>query len=138
MDARVWTVERCNARELTPASFAAAMSEQKRAFDLTLLGRVAGAVMDLSFISVLKVLPAIQPLLAPGAWMVVLIKPQFEAGRSAVQSGGLVTEPGVLEPLLLGLWGQIELQGLRVRAMCKASIKGSDGNQEFLFWLECP
>ena len=51
--------------------------------------------LDLSFISVLKVMPAVAGVMAPGAQMVVLIKPQFEAGRSQVSSGGVVRDPQV-------------------------------------------
>lgn len=49
--------------------------------------------LDLSFISVLKVMPAVAAVMAPGARMVVLIKPQFEAGRAQVGAGGLVKDP---------------------------------------------
>lgn len=52
--------------------------------------------LDLSFISVLKVMPALAAVMAPGAQMVVLIKPQFEAGRAQVGSGGLVKDPQVI------------------------------------------
>jgi 23S rRNA (cytidine1920-2'-O)/16S rRNA (cytidine1409-2'-O)-methyltransferase len=51
--------------------------------------------LDLSFISVLKVMPALAAVMAPGAQMVVLIKPQFEAGRAQVGTGGLVKDPQV-------------------------------------------
>lgn len=51
--------------------------------------------LDLSFISVLKVMPALAGVMAPGAQMVVLIKPQFEAGRAQVGAGGLVKDPQV-------------------------------------------
>lgn len=51
--------------------------------------------LDLSFISVLKVMPALVGVMAPGAQMLVLIKPQFEAGRAQVSSGGVVRDPQV-------------------------------------------
>jgi 23S rRNA (cytidine1920-2'-O)/16S rRNA (cytidine1409-2'-O)-methyltransferase len=51
--------------------------------------------LDLSFISVLKVMPAVAQLVAPGGQLVVLVKPQFEAGRSQVGSGGVVKDPKV-------------------------------------------
>lgn len=59
--------------------------------------------LDLSFISVLKVMPAVAWVMAPGAQMVVLIKPQFEAGRAQVGSGGLVKDPQVGEHTM-GCW----------------------------------
>jgi 23S rRNA (cytidine1920-2'-O)/16S rRNA (cytidine1409-2'-O)-methyltransferase len=57
--------------------------------------QVSLVTLDLSFISVLKVMPAIAQLVAPGAQLVVLVKPQFEAGRSQVGSGGVVKDPKV-------------------------------------------
>lgn len=57
--------------------------------------QVSLVTLDLSFISVLKVMPAVSRLMAPGAHMVVLIKPQFEAGRAQVSSGGVVKDPAV-------------------------------------------
>lgn len=57
--------------------------------------QVSLVTLDLSFISVLKVMPALAAVMAPGAQMVVLIKPQFEAGRAQVGAGGLVKDPQV-------------------------------------------
>ena len=55
---------------------------------------VGALVADVSFISLTKALPAALALTAPGAWLVALIKPQFEAGRAAVGKGGIVRDPG--------------------------------------------
>src|SRR5262245_46391763 len=82
-DPRVVALEHLNARTLTADQLPADV----RSFDL--------AVMDLSFISVRQVLPALVPLLVPGADVVVLVKPQFEAGREEVGKGGLVRDPAV-------------------------------------------
>jgi 23S rRNA (cytidine1920-2'-O)/16S rRNA (cytidine1409-2'-O)-methyltransferase len=62
---------------------------------LCLQPQVSLVTLDLSFISVLKVMPAVAQLVAPGAQLVVLVKPQFEAGRSQVGSGGVVKDPKV-------------------------------------------
>ena len=59
------------------------------------LPQVSLVTLDLSFISVLKVMPALAGVMAPGAQMLVLIKPQFEAGRAQVSSGGVVRDPQV-------------------------------------------
>jgi 23S rRNA (cytidine1920-2'-O)/16S rRNA (cytidine1409-2'-O)-methyltransferase len=64
---------------------------------LHLLLQVSLVTLDLSFISVLKVMPALAGVMAPGAQMVVLIKPQFEAGRAQVGAGGLVKDPQVIK-----------------------------------------
>lgn len=58
-------------------------------------GQVSLVTLDLSFISVLKVMPAVAGVMAPGCQMIVLIKPQFEAGRAQISSGGVVKDPKV-------------------------------------------
>ena len=90
------------------------------------------AVMDLSFISLRLVIPAVARLLRPGGRMVALVKPQFEAGREQVGKGGVVRDPGVHRSVLLGLveWGDRE--GFGVRMVTVSPIKGPAGNVEFL------
>jgi TlyA family rRNA methyltransferase/putative hemolysin len=82
-DPRVIVLERINARALTPDQ----LPEDARAFEVV--------TMDVSFISARQVLPAVVPLLVPGADVVVLVKPQFEAGRAQVGRGGVVRDPDV-------------------------------------------
>lgn len=88
-------------------------------------------VMDVSFISVLKVLPALIPLSAERADFLVLVKPQFEAGRSEVGRGGIVKDPDVHRAVLEKVnVGALQLN-LRLRGSCVSSILGADGNREF-------
>jgi len=93
---------------------------------------VALAVMDLSFISVRLVLPAVVPLLAPGAAAIVLVKPQFEAGRREVPRGGVVRSAATQRRVV----GEIEQFGSGLGLTClgviPSPIKGARGNQEFL------
>jgi 23S rRNA (cytidine1920-2'-O)/16S rRNA (cytidine1409-2'-O)-methyltransferase len=93
---------------------------------------VALAAMDLSFISVRLVLPAVAPLLAPGAAAVILVKPQFEAGRREVPRGGVVRSSATQRRVV----GEIEKFGSDLGLTCAgvipAPIKGARGNQEFL------
>ncbi len=90
------------------------------------------AVMDLSFISARLVMPAVAPLLAAGAAMVVLVKPQFEAGRREVPRGGVVRSVETRERVVreLALFGQ----GLGLAALpaTPSPIRGAAGNVEFL------
>jgi len=90
------------------------------------------AVLDLSFISVRLVLPAVLPLLAPGARVIVLVKPQFEAGRGEVGKGGIVRSEETRQRVL----GEIEAfgrgLGLAVDKAIPSPITGARGNREFL------
>jgi 23S rRNA (cytidine1920-2'-O)/16S rRNA (cytidine1409-2'-O)-methyltransferase len=93
---------------------------------------VALAAMDLSFISVRLVLPAVVPLLAPDAAAIVLVKPQFEAGRREVPRGGVVRSAATQRRVV----GEIEQSGSGLGLTClgviPSPIKGARGNQEFL------
>jgi 23S rRNA (cytidine1920-2'-O)/16S rRNA (cytidine1409-2'-O)-methyltransferase len=90
------------------------------------------AVMDLSFISVRLVLPAVLPLLAPGARIVVLVKPQFEAGRGEVGKGGVVRSEETRRRVLAEIEEFGRGLGLAVQAAIPSPIAGARGNREFL------
>ena len=89
----------------------------------------------MSFISLRLVLPAIGQLLAEDGEAVVLIKPQFEAGRSAVGRGGLVKDPKTHLRVLQEMVETFKLNGFTVAGMTVSPIHGGDGNIEFLAWL---
>ncbi|MEO5762584.1 MAG: TlyA family RNA methyltransferase [Vicinamibacteria bacterium] len=89
------------------------------------------ATMDVSFISVLKIIPALRRLLAHGAELVFLVKPQFEAGRMEVGSGGIVRDPAVHARVMLSVAHGAEALGLDVHAACRSAIDGTGGNREF-------
>lgn len=93
---------------------------------------VAVAAMDLSFISARLVLPAVVPLLAPGAFLVVLVKPQFEAGRREVPRGGVVKDAATQRRVVEEVARAGEALGLTVLPAIASPIKGASGNQEFL------
>ena len=122
-DPRVILSERTNARHLTPD----AIPEQP-----TLL------TMDVSFISVLKILPALKGLLAETAEVVCLVKPQFEAGRAEVGSGGIVRDPAVHTRVMLGVARGLEDLGFRLVAACRSKIDGVSGNREFFLHAVIP
>jgi 23S rRNA (cytidine1920-2'-O)/16S rRNA (cytidine1409-2'-O)-methyltransferase len=94
------------------------------------------AVMDVSFISAIKVLPALVSVLAPGADVVVLVKPQFEVGRAEVGRGGLVKDKALHERALgdVARAAQDEM-GYGVLGACPSPITGSEGNREFFLHL---
>jgi 23S rRNA (cytidine1920-2'-O)/16S rRNA (cytidine1409-2'-O)-methyltransferase len=95
------------------------------------------AAIDVSFISLRLVLPAIAPLLAPGAWIVALVKPQFEAGKAEVDRGeGIISDPAVHQRVLQELEEWIpQHTPLQVQGVTDSPIYGRDGNREFLLHL---
>jgi 23S rRNA (cytidine1920-2'-O)/16S rRNA (cytidine1409-2'-O)-methyltransferase len=121
-DPRVDVREGVNARYLHPEEF-------DRKFDL--------AVMDVSFISATKVLPAIVPLLTDGGQIITLIKPQFEVGREEVGRGGIVTDPEKHARVVAEVNETARGLGLSAVGVIESPIKGADGNVEFLALYKC-
>jgi 23S rRNA (cytidine1920-2'-O)/16S rRNA (cytidine1409-2'-O)-methyltransferase len=116
-DPRVVVHERVNARALSPE----------------LLGeRVSAAVADLSFISLRLVLPALVSVLAEPSLCVVLVKPQFEAGRAEVGKGGVVRDPAVQARVVAHVEEDLRSRGLSVLGSTESPILGPAGNREFL------
>jgi 23S rRNA (cytidine1920-2'-O)/16S rRNA (cytidine1409-2'-O)-methyltransferase len=118
-DPRVVVVEHFNARNLTPAD---------------LSGPVDIVVIDVSFISLRQVLPVVPPLLRPGADVVALVKPQFEAGRSEVRKG-VIHDQTVRDRVLDEVAAAAADVGLARVASTPSPITGQKGNVEFLLHL---
>jgi 23S rRNA (cytidine1920-2'-O)/16S rRNA (cytidine1409-2'-O)-methyltransferase len=87
---------------------------------------------DASFISLTKVLPPSLELARPGAVLVALIKPQFEAGRDAIGKGGIVKDPHIHVEVCTVIHGFLTGSGWQVQGIEPSPITGSDGNREFL------
>ena len=120
-DPRVIVHEQTNARFLT--------SEQvPEAVDIV--------VCDASFISLAKVLEEPLKLAKPGAKLVALVKPQFEAGREEVGKGGVVRDPQVHERVCTQAKDWVESQGWTVLGVIESPITGPEGNVEFLLGAE--
>jgi 23S rRNA (cytidine1920-2'-O)/16S rRNA (cytidine1409-2'-O)-methyltransferase len=117
-DPRVDVVERTNAREL-------------RAADLPYEPELA--TVDVSFISLAKVLPAVAACLAPGGEIVALVKPQFELGKGRVR-GGVVRSASERREALLGVAGAARDVGLSVRGFASSGLPGPKGNRETFIW----
>ncbi|MBK6725059.1 MAG: TlyA family RNA methyltransferase [Acidobacteria bacterium] len=116
-DERVEVREQTNARDIVPADF-------DTLFDL--------AVMDVSFISVTKVIPSILPLLVNNGRLIVLIKPQFEVGRGEVGKGGIVREAEKHERVVKEINAFATELGLNIEGVMESPILGAEGNKEFL------
>lgn len=91
--------------------------------------------LDLSFISVLKVMPAVMKLMKDEAQLVVLIKPQFEAERKDVGKGGIIKDTKVHEKVVQHVKERIEADGFICKGVIDSPILGSSGNKEFLAWF---
>lgn len=122
-DPRVTNLEQVNARHLQPADL------PRPDYD--------AIVMDLSFISLTAVLPAVWPLLRPGGTLVALVKPQFEAGKAEVDRGrGVIRDPAVQDAALARVrTAAARLPGVEDRGAIDSPLRGADGNREFLLCL---
>jgi 23S rRNA (cytidine1920-2'-O)/16S rRNA (cytidine1409-2'-O)-methyltransferase len=119
-DPRVLVRERVNARALAPADVP---------------HRVELVTIDVAFISLRQIFPALPPFLSPDADIVALVKPQFEAGREKVGRGGLVTDPVVHEAVLHEVTAAAEALGFARLNMTPSPIAGATGNREFFLHL---
>ena len=122
-DPRVRSRERVNARHLT---------------DEDLPEPVGVVVIDVSFISLTLVLPAVLPRLAPGGLLVALVKPQFEVGPEHVGKGGVVRDAAARQGAITAITRFVETQGLTVRGVVDSPVPGPAGNVEALLVAERP
>jgi 23S rRNA (cytidine1920-2'-O)/16S rRNA (cytidine1409-2'-O)-methyltransferase len=87
--------------------------------------------VDVAFISLRHILPSLPPFLAPGADVIALVKPQFEAGRAEVGPGGIVSDPAVHEAVVARVTADASAAGLVRVGMTPSPITGAEGNREF-------
>jgi 23S rRNA (cytidine1920-2'-O)/16S rRNA (cytidine1409-2'-O)-methyltransferase len=117
-DPRVHVIERLNARELIPADLPFAPSL---------------ATIDVSFISLTKVLPAVARCLAPGGEILAMVKPQFELGRERV-GRGVVRAAADRREAILKVAGAAQELGLPIRGFASSGLPGPKGNRETFVW----
>jgi 23S rRNA (cytidine1920-2'-O)/16S rRNA (cytidine1409-2'-O)-methyltransferase len=117
-DPRVHVIERLNARAMEPA-------------DLPFVPSLA--TIDVSFISLTKVLPAVARCLEPGGEMLAMVKPQFELGRERV-GRGVVRDAADRREAILGVAGAARELGLPVRGFASSGLPGPKGNRETFVW----
>ncbi len=117
-DSRVVVMERVNAR-----------------YPIPLPEKVELATMDLSFISVEKVIPSVAKLLKTSGYLLVLIKPQFEARRGEVGKGGVIKQPIVHARVLGRFIAWITEHGYKLEGLVASPILGASGNREFFVLL---
>ncbi|MDP3533418.1 MAG: TlyA family RNA methyltransferase [Alphaproteobacteria bacterium] len=116
-DSRVINIERMNARALT---------------SVEIPEKIDVIVCDTSFISLIKVLETPLTFAQKDAWLVALIKPQFEVGKGFVGKGGIVREPDLHEKSIQDVSIWLETQNWKILGVTESPILGSNGNKEFL------
>lgn len=119
-DPRIRNFEKTHVRELTQRHFPEP---------------VDGAVIDVSFISLEKVIPFLIPFLQPRAFVIALVKPQFEVGRGNVDKHGIVKSPALYPDVIENISRMAGQSSLEVIGVTDSPIKGGDGNREFLMYL---
>ncbi len=122
-DPRVHVRDEVNARYLTAEDF-------PEPFALV--------TIDVSFISLTKVLPALKAILKPGGHILMLVKPQFELSPSEIERGGLVRDPNKHEKAVSSVKVTVFKLGLKVLAVTPSVLQGADGNQEFFLLAKAP
>jgi len=122
-DERVVVMERVNARYLEPSD---------------LPERCRLAVVDVSFISLAKVVPAVLPHLEPGGYLLPLIKPQFEAGRGAVGKGGILRDEALRSRVVEDTAAALAGLGLETIGVVDSELAGAGGNREALALFRLP
>lgn len=120
-DSRVRVMERTNIRHVKPEDF-------EHRFEI--------ATIDVSFISLRKVIPAVYELLSDSADVITLVKPQFEADRRLVLKGGIVKDPEVHREVLMTVYRSAERIGLSTMGVTNSPIKGPAGNIEYFLWFQ--
>jgi len=96
------------------------------------------AVVDVSFISLGAVLPAVAPVVKPGGTIVALVKPQFEVGRGRVGKGGVVRDPALRAEAVASVRAAAEGLGLAVDGEAESVLAGPKGNREVFLRLGAP
>jgi 23S rRNA (cytidine1920-2'-O)/16S rRNA (cytidine1409-2'-O)-methyltransferase len=120
-DPRVVVMERTNLRHLAPDA---------------LPEKPSLVTLDLSFISLRTVLPALRPLLAPAARILALVKPQFEVGRRRVGKGGVIRDPALHAEAVKAVVAAARAAGLAHRGSVPSPLPGESGNREFFTLFE--
>lgn len=119
-DERVVNLEKTHVRELTIKSIPDAID---------------GCVIDVSFISLEKIFPFIHSFLKPNAWIIALVKPQFEVGKENIAKGGIVKNKSLYPEVIERIKLSAKVNNLAYKDHIVSPILGGDGNQEFLMLL---
>lgn len=122
IDKRVVVMEQTNFRHVTKADF------QK--------GQPDTATIDVSFISLTKIIPVLKTILKPDGDAIILIKPQFEAAKEEVGEGGIILDPRIHESVLKQMIRFLHDQSFMIEGIIPSPIKGGKGNKEYLAYIQ--
>jgi 23S rRNA (cytidine1920-2'-O)/16S rRNA (cytidine1409-2'-O)-methyltransferase len=120
-DERVVNLEKTHVRELTLKNIS---------------DPIDGCVIDVSFISLEKIFPFIHSFLKPNAWIIALVKPQFEVGKENIAKGGIVKNKSLYPEVIERIKLSGKINNLEYKDHIVSPILGGDGNQEFLMLLQ--
>ena len=110
------------------------LMEQTDIREAVLPEKVAGIVVDVSFISLSKIFPSLTKFVFPGGFIIALIKPQFEVGQANIGKGGIVTSEQAREDAITEVLKSATENGISIRDVTPSPIVGGDGNKEFLLY----
>lgn len=110
------------------------LMEQTDIREAVLPEKVDAIVVDVSFISLSKILPSLKQFVKPGAPIIALIKPQFEVGQANLGKGGVVTNEQAREDAITTVLKSAAENGISIRDVTASPIVGGDGNKEFLLY----
>ena len=132
-DPRVVTIERTNIRKLSPEKLNNLMTQAQKKSDHPIQLPIDFIVGDLSFISIRQVLPSLLKYLRVGGWMILLIKPQFEAAPDEIPLGGVISDPNIRQKIVDSVKESATHLMIETVAIIPSGLTGRDGNQEY-FW----
>ena len=132
-DPRVIPLERTNARTLTLERLNALLINANKQTPSKIEGPVDFVVGDLSFIAIRHVLPALLSVLKRGGWMILLIKPQFEATPNQIPAGGVITDKALQHQIVASVEASSTHLPIRTLSIIPSGLTGREGNQEY-FW----
>jgi 23S rRNA (cytidine1920-2'-O)/16S rRNA (cytidine1409-2'-O)-methyltransferase len=133
LDKRVCIIERTNLKMLTPDLLKSSLLKAEKSPELA--DNISMVIMDVSFISVIKLLPIIRKSVLKDADYVILIKPQFEATKDEIGEGGIIRDESVRNTILNRVEKALESDGFTIKDKCQSPIKGAQGNTEYFFHL---
>ena len=126
-------IERVNARLLTRDIFEQKLIDLNKS--ISLLDDISLVVMDVSFISIITLIPVLQSFLKPGVEGVFLVKPQFESSQDKMEEGGIIRNDKNREDILNSVLLKIATLGCTLHNTCLSPIHGAKGNQEYFIHI---
>lgn len=135
-DPRVTVFEKTNIRYLSEILRGQGSGVRGQELEDLINHHIDIATVDVSFISLLKVIPKVIEFLKPDGEIIALIKPQFEAQRKDVEKGGVIKNETKRAEIVNAIIKEVEKMGLEVKGVIKSPITGPKGNVEFLIYLK--